>query len=150
MADHDLNALARTARRQRRLPPGAACDECGTTQHLHLLSDGRLLCYADRQTERGASSTELDHPAGRHNVGGLIIRLRANDHRTVTEYRTALGIDEWPAAEGDPLLVLAHFLGGLGALLVLLAEWLVGAARHVADRLGPDWWSDARPAPMVP
>lgn len=47
-----------------------------------------------------------------------------------------------------PLLLLAHVLGGVATLLLLLAGWLVDeAARRVGD-LGPAWRA-ARPFPVV-
>ncbi len=148
MPDPELDAVARAARRRRRLPPDAACAVCGGRRHLAPAPDDRVLCYACRRAAQGAGPTEADHPAGRRNLGGLVVSLRANDHRTVTELRTRIGIDEWPDAEGDPLLTVAHFLAGMATLLLLVAEWLVEAARHVADRLGPDGWEGARPAPL--
>lgn len=149
MANPDLQALAREARRD--LPPDAACAVCGERRHLRPAPDGRLRCYACRRAERGAGPTEGDHHlAGRRNLGSLTLRLRANDHRTVTELRTRVGLDEWPDAEGDPLLVVAHFLAGMATLLLLVAEWLVDAAAHLAAELGADVWEGARPAPMVP
>ncbi len=150
MPDPELDAVARAARRRRRLPPDAACAVCSGRRHLAPAPDGRVLCYACRRAEQGAGPTEADHPAGRRNLGGLVVHLRANDHRTVTELRTRIGIDAWPDAAGDPLLTVAHFLAGMATLLLLVAEWLVEAARHVADRLGPRAWEGARPAPLVP
>ena len=150
MTDHDLNALARGARRKRRLPPDAACDTCGTTRHLSVRPDGRVLCYACLQLGNGRGAVEEDHLAGRLNLGGVVVRLRANDHRTVTELRTQLGIDAWPAPGGDPLLAVAHLLAGVATLLWLFAEWLVEVAGHAAERLGPGGWDGVRAAPVVP
>ncbi len=150
MHDPDLDALAREARHKRRLPPDAACATCQTTRHLKASPDGRVLCYGCRRAEAGACEVEEDHVAGRANVGGLVVRLRPNDHRTVTELRTQLGVDAWPDADGDPLLVLAHFLAGLATLLVLLAAWLVELAADTAARLGPDRWAGAPLVPVAP
>jgi hypothetical protein len=150
MPDHEIDALARAAHRRRRLPPDAVCATCATSEQLSRRPDGRVLCYADLRVETGASPVEEDHIAGRVNLGGLVVRLRANDHRTVTELRTQLGADEWPRADGDPLLTLAHFLHGLGTLLIVLARWLVELAADAARRLGPSGWEGAPPAPIVP
>jgi hypothetical protein len=68
----------------------------------------------------------------------------------VTELRTQLGGDEWPPADGDPLLTLAHFLHGLGTLLIVIARSLVDLAAYAASRLGPSGWEGAPPAPVVP
>ncbi len=150
MADHDLDTLARAGRQRRQLPAEAACSTCGESRHLKRLPDTRVLCYACRVRERGRTGIEEDHPAGRVNLGGVVIRLRANDHRTVTELRTQLGLDGWPEADGDPLLTLAHLLAGIATLLWLFAEWLVEVARDAGARLGPQGWAGVRPAPGVP
>jgi hypothetical protein len=148
MSDPTIAALAREARRDRLLPRDARCETCRTTRYL-ADDAGRVLCYACRRGEAGARPTELDHVAGRRNLGGLIVELRQNDHRAVTELRQRLGIDEWPAAEGDPLLTLAHVLAGFASLLFLYAEWLVALAADLALRLGPDRWEGAPLAPVV-
>ena len=150
MPDHEIEALARAARRRRHLPAGAACATCATAEQLSLRPDGRVLCYAHLREEAGAGAVEEDHIAGRENLGGLVVRLRANDHRAVTELRTQLGGDEWPPADGDPLLTLAHFLHGLGTLLIIVARWLVELAADAARRLGPSGWEGAPLAPVVP
>jgi len=150
MPDHEIDALARAARRRRRLPPDAACATCATTEQISQRPDGRVLCYAHLRAEGGARPFEEDHLAGRENLGGLVVRLRANDHRAVTELRTQLGGDEWPPADGDPLLVLAHFLHGLATLLVILARWLSALAADTTRRLGPSWWEGGPPVPVVP
>ncbi len=77
MPDHDLDALARATRQRRRLPPDAACATCGETRHLSTRPDGRVLCYGCLRREGGASSTEEDHFAGRGNLPGLTVTLRA-------------------------------------------------------------------------
>jgi hypothetical protein len=100
--------------------------------------------------ERGLRPTELHHVAGRANVGGFLIELWANDHRTLTELSQRLGVCDWPEADGDPLLILAHFLAGLALLLVLVADWLVDVARQVSDSLGAGGWDDVRRLPIVP
>src|SRR5664280_2435789 len=132
MPAHEIDALARAARRRRRLPPDAACATCGTAEQLSRRPDGRVLCYAHLREEAGAGPMEEDHIAGRENLGGLVVRLRANDHRAVTELRSQLGGGDWPRADGDPLLTLAHLLHGLGTLFIILARWLVELAADAA------------------
>jgi hypothetical protein len=150
MADPEMAALARAVHRRARLPAGAVCAGCGTAQHLAAAPDTRIVCYACRRAERGAGPTEADHPAGRRNLGGLTVNLRANDHRTVTELRTRIGTDAWPDAEGDPLLTAAHFLAGMATLLLLVAEWLVAAAHHIANTIGAGALDGLPPSPLVP
>lgn len=149
MPDPDIDAMTRDSRRVARLRRDARCERCRDPRHLKEVS-GKVLCYACRKQDVGASPTELDHLAGRANLAGLLVRLRANDHRTVTELRLRMGVDGWPDAEGDPLLTLAHVLAGIASLLFLFAEWLVELAGDVATRLGPDAWNGAPPGPIVP
>jgi hypothetical protein len=149
MSDPDVTTILRDTRRRRRVPVGATCATCGETRHLRLYADGRVLCYGCRQAERGAAPTEVDHVAGHANLGGLTVALLANDHRTVTELRLRLGLDAWPPADGDPLLVLAHLLAGVGTILILVAEWLVEHARAVAGQLAAPTVG-SRPFPVVP
>lgn len=139
--DPTIASLTRRAQRVRHLPSEARCEACGTDQHVSPATDGTLRCYACKQAARGVTTVERDHVAGRANLGGLLVDLRAADHRTVTEMRLALGLDAWPLASGDPLLVLAHVLAGIASLLVLLGDWLV---RAVAEQ-GP-----TPPAPAFP
>jgi hypothetical protein len=150
MSDHEIDAIARTARRKHRLPPGAACATCATNGQLSCRPDGRVLCYADLQKERGLAAVELDHVAGRRNLGGLLVKLHANDHRTVTEWRLLLGIEDWPDANGDPLLLAAHIVAGIATILLLVAAWLVELATDAVTRLGPAGWEGAPLAPLVP
>lgn len=149
MSDPDIDSITREARRKRRLPPASTCGVCGGAEHLRLLRDGRVLCYADRRAEGGAGPTEVDHVAGRHNVGGLTVELLANDHRTVTDIRLRVGLDRLPPPAGDPLLMLAHVLGGVATLLLLAVDWLVSHAATLAAS-GAQLSSSHRPFPVVP
>lgn len=150
MSDSELEALARSARRRERLGADARCGVCGTDRHPVRRPDGRVLCYEDSLAERDMRVSESHHVAGRANVGGLLVELWANDHRTVTELSQRLGVGDWPDADGDPLLILAHFLAGLATLLALVAEWLVDIAAYVADSLGAEGWDGVRRLPIVP
>ena len=148
MTDPDIASFARASRRSRRVPPDARCATCQTTRHLKLRGN-RVLCYACRRAEMGAGPTELDHITGRANVGGLLVTLRQNDHRTVTDLRLQMGIDTWPDADGDPLRTLAHVLAGMASLLFLFAEWLLALAADANQRLGVNVWEGAPLAPVV-
>jgi hypothetical protein len=150
VADPDIDALAREAIRERRLPDNASCATCGVRSHLSHAPDGRVLCYGHRRDEAGAGPTEADHLAGRRNLGGVTVPLRANDHREVTELRLRVGLDEWPDAEGDPVRQLGHLLAGLGTLLLLLGRWLMELAEHLTARLGHGWWTLAPGMPVSP
>ncbi len=142
MTDPFIRSEIRTAARKRRLGPDAACSACGGSENLRRQAGGEFLCYVCRRIRGGATPVERHHLAGRANLGGVLIDLRANDHATVTEIGLRLGTDLWPAAGDDPLLQLAHLLAGLAALLVLVAEWLLAHAGALAG--GP-----VRPFPVV-
>jgi hypothetical protein len=149
MGDPDIDALVRERRQIRAARRVARCERCRDTRHLVTTPTGEILCYACRRLETGGSDVERDHVAGRANLGGLLVDLRANDHRTVTDVRIRLGIDAWPPAAGDPLLVLAHVLAGLASLLILLAEWLRVLAAELTERLGQSWWAGLSPHPVA-
>jgi hypothetical protein len=119
---------------------------CGTTDALSARPDGSVRCYEHLAGD--AAAVEADHVAGRANLGGLTVGLRGNAHRAATDQRRQLGIDAWPPAEGDPLLALAHFLGGLATILWLVARWLVELAAWLAGRLGARWWTGGPPFPL--
>lgn len=144
--DPDITTLRLESRT--RLPAGVACGECDTTVQVSLVG-GRALCYRCRRAAGGAGPTERDHVAGRANLGGLVVDLRANDHRTVTELRLKMGVDTWPPAAGDPLLTVAHVLAGLASLLFLFAQWLVALAADATVRLGVDAWAGAPLGPVA-
>ncbi len=148
-SDAELRAEARAARRSRRLPPGASCSVCGAHDPavLSVKPGGAVRCYEHRDGD--TPRVEADHIAGRANLPGLTVDLHANAHRRVTDLRRQLGLDELPPADGDPLLVLAHFAGGLAAVLALLAESLAALAEWVAARLGPRWWEQAPALPLA-
>jgi hypothetical protein len=131
-----LDSLAREAKRDRRAPPGMVCEVC--QRPLRGYRQGtRPLCYKHRR-EPGKGFEE-DHPAGRRNVPGWTEKLEANAHRDVTDFRLTAGMDTWPDANGDPLIALAHLLGGWASLLWAIASWLVELAAWLTDRHGAAW-----------
>lgn len=149
MGDPHIDALVRERRKLNAARRDARCERCADTRHLVTAPGVKTLCYACRRLETGSSAIERDHVAGRANVGGLLIDLRANDHRTVTELRLRLGIDTWPLAGEDPLLTLAHVLAGIASLLLLFAEWLVALAAHLKATLGEGRWAGAPLHPVA-
>ena len=124
-------------RRARAAPRDRRCSRCGFAGAV----DGSELplCYECRQAARGRSAVEADHVAGRVTWGSLTVRLRANDHRAVSELRSILGFDSLPEAGDDPLLLLAHLLGGLATLLALLVDYLVAWSIELRDRYGDSY-----------
>lgn len=91
---------------------------------------------------------EDDHLAGRATWGSLTLRLRRDDHRTVSELRAVLGFDDLPAADGDVLLLLAHLLGGISTLLALMVQYLVAWAESLGEQYGVDYASGLR-SPVI-
>jgi hypothetical protein len=120
-----LGQLTREERLKRRLPPNAVCAHCGEAGHLRTSAAGETLCYACRRARGGARSFEADHLAGRAHLGAITLNLRQNDHRTVTELRTVLGMDDWPSPDTSSGLALVHLLGSVSILLWLAATWLL-------------------------
>ena len=149
MGDPDIDALVRERRLIEAVRRDPRCRRCKDRRHLVTTPTGEILCYACRRLETGGSAVERDHVAGRANLGGLLVDLRANDHRTVTDLRLRLGLDAWPPAAGDPLLVLAHVLAGIASLLFLFADWLVALAGELAEQLGASWWVNLTPHPVA-
>jgi hypothetical protein len=119
----ELSELATRAKRERRLPRGASCAVCGAREQLGIGQTGDVRCYSHLTSEAGR--VELDHWLGSVTSPRTVIPLEGNAHRRVTDIRRAIGLDDLPPADGDPLLLLAHILGGVAALLVLVAEWIV-------------------------
>ncbi len=87
----------------------------------------------------GVTTYEKDHLAGQATWASLTVRLTREDHRAVSELRRVLGFDDLPAADGDPILFVAHLLGGIATLLTLLVQYLVEWSRQLRQRHGPDW-----------
>lgn len=143
--DPTLNDLARKAKRSRRVPPGAVCGACGGTEHLVAKASGMVRCYQHRDPKIWY---ERDHLAGRANIDGLTVSLQPNAHRTVTEMRTTLGQDDWPPANGNGLLGVAHAIAGWATLLWLIARWLVDLAQWLRKVLGANWSDKAPPSPL--
>jgi hypothetical protein len=145
--DAELKALANRVKRIRRFPRDARCETCGRADYLAWTPDGAIRCYRHIREAEGAS--EADHLAGRANLGSLTVRLDPNAHRRITEIRAMLGMADWPQAGGDPLLLLAHLLGGIGTLLILLAEWLQELAFHAQRELGHHLWEGVPESPIL-
>jgi hypothetical protein len=142
-----LAAIVQSARRRRRVPEGSICCVCGSRTDL-AEGDGRVLCYAHLRDAGGASMVELDHVAGRVNLGGFLVPLEANAHRTVTDIRRILGMDGWPDARNDPLLVAAHALAGIATIEWLVARWLVDMSGWLGEVHGQRWADGAPPFPI--
>lgn len=104
---------------------------CGSGDQLGIVPGGEGRCYSHRLSTEG--SVELDHWLGRAASGQTVIPLEANAHRRVTDIRRLIGFDDLPAAEGDPLLLLARLMEGIASLLVIAAEWLVGHVLAVRE-----------------
>jgi hypothetical protein len=156
--DPMVNDVVRQEKRVRRLPPDACCVICERTDNLAVSPTGYVRCHDHRSKSiwfddvalRNARTwVELDHPAGRANLGGVTVPLSRTAHRTVTDARIAVGQDDWPAANGDPLLAVGHLVAGIGSLLWLIGKWLVDLAVWLSAKLGGDWPNEAPPGPIA-
>ena len=145
--DPTIDALVREARRARRLPTGAVCATCGGTEQLSENAEATIRCY--EHLDRTAP-VEVDHIAGRANLTGFTAALRPNAHREVTDIRYNLRKDDWPMADGDPLVALGHALAGFASLLWLIGRWLVDLGLWLRGQLGASWWLGAPTSPFAP
>ncbi len=144
MSQHENDPTVDLAIRRARARQDRRCTRCGTARPL----GGGDLCYECSRIDKGLSGTEQDHLAGRVAWGSLEVRLRANDHRTVSELRSVLGFDRLPEVGDDPLLLLAHLLAGIATLFGLLVEYLVGWSTELRLRHGDDYAAGLR-SPVV-
>ncbi len=149
MNDSPIRTDARHARRKRSLPHSARC-ACGETDPRCLTNtpDG-VRCYGCQVEQRGRSSTEAHHPAGRHNLI-TTVRIPANEHRILSARQQS-----WPTAtlrnpDGSPLLQAAAAIRGWMDVLALILERTVSWIPHflealdtwLRDRIDERWWSD--------
>ena len=130
--DRQLREIANVAKQRRRLPANATCATCQLTVRLSRSRDGQIHCYRHLDPDR--APIERDHWAGHGVLPGALIPLEANAHRAITDLRRAMGVDELPLPDGDPLVLLARLVAGIASLLMLFAQWL--AAYAAATRAG--------------
>src|ERR1700730_10840912 len=147
--DHQLRAIARKQRRELSIPADATCIRCGSGESLSRGHDGTIHCYACQLLEAGKVPIERDHIAGRANSSATI-DLRANEHRWMSEFRTANGIDDWPKADGNPAVATGHFLAGIAGIILLIGRWLKDLGVWLDQPLGPGWSRSAPPSPVLP
>lgn len=108
-----------------------------------------ILCFEHLAEQRGRSTLDGHHAAGRHNDPEDIVKVPANDHAVLTHDLQAL----WPQATlrnptGSPLLKAAAALRGWLDVLVLILERTVGwipnflevLDAYLAQVLGDRWW----------
>ncbi len=136
-----LRAAANEEVRAQRLPEGARCAICRTDRSLVLVGPS-IRCYAHRRST--VRAVEAHHLAGAANLPGLVAPYAANAHREFHDWERALGLDELPPAGGEPLLLLAHVLKGIGLLVLQLSHWL---AAYLAAR---EQGGDGPEFPLVP
>ncbi len=126
---------ARNARRVRKLPAGAACALCGTTESTALEK-------VDRR--KVPHLLEAHHAGGHHNDEALVVVLCRNCHARAT----AAQWDAGALAKGKPptaLHQLAQLLRSLASFFALLAHCLFSWAEWMAvaiaclDASFPGW-----------
>jgi hypothetical protein len=104
-----LGTLARRAKQARRLPPDAACAQCGETDPTMLIA-----------TKRRKPVLEGHHVMGRHNDPDVVVVLCRNHHAKATDAQYAVGsLPDGPAHSALERLPLA--LKALGSFFQLLA-----------------------------
>ena len=96
------------------------CSRCGHTRLEALVASTPILCASCYATQRGVSTIERHHVAGRSNFDWTI-PLDVNDHRVLSDLQR-----RWPTRtlrnpDGDDWLRLSGLLRGIADILVLLA-----------------------------
>ena len=119
--------LALAAERKRRaalLPPGSACEVCGTTDTLKLdanLAPVRCADHAAAAENRG--STERHHPGDRR--WKIVLDLTPNWHRIVSALqRMRKGVTTGNTAE---------LLYGIGDLIYAIADYVNSCEQEAAE-----------------
>lgn len=146
-----IKAAARHERAQRRVGEDAACT-CGERRPAALIV-GRepIVCFECDARERGASTLEEHHCAGRTN-DPTTTNVPVNDHRAVLtedQYNWPRRTQENP--DGSPLLAISGCIRGFIATANYLMERLLGRIpeqlealdTYLCEQLGPRWWLKA-------
>lgn len=142
-----LSKTLRYRNKELRLGPGAHCAGCGEADPRTLQGTAPVRCAECRLAGAGKATTERHHPAARRN-DAFAAPFPANPHAVLTDAQ-----HDWPTGtrrnpDGDFLLVLAawlrFFADTFRHLAEVAGEWateLERLAAHVAQKLGPRWWT---------
>ena len=136
----------------RRVGVGARCS-CGEDRPEALIAGSSpTICGACQRAEKGRSTIDQHHFAGRANSPATI-PVPVNDHRAILSVAQA----EWPKptltnAEGSPLLAGAACLRGFVDTILYLIEkgllWLADMLERLDEilmkQLGPRWWVNTK------
>lgn len=134
----------------RRVGVGARC-LCGEDRPEALIAGSSpTICGACQRAERGRSTIDQHHFAGRANSPATI-PVPVNDHRAILSVAQA----DWPKStltntEGSPLLAGAASLRGCIDTIHYLIEkgllWLADMLERLDEvqvkKLGPRWWAN--------
>ena len=148
--DPSAAAIARRARHDRLVPPGSTCRSgCGATAFLKPQLDGTFLCYRCIRRQGGAPSFEDHHTGTKPVARKRTHRRELHAHRRATDIARDLGLDDWPAPNGDPLLTLAYVRAGEAIDEYIEAEYLRDLARSLRGQHGPTWHLGGPICPVV-
>lgn len=143
IAAHQRKAVA-----ARRFPENAQC-ACGESRPEALLSGSDpLICAACDRKQRGKTTLDRHHVAGKAN-SPFTIPIPVNDHRA----RLSTDQHDWPKQtlenpKGSPLLIAAASVRGFAdTLFYLIEEFLLWIPEmlealdgFLSNKLGPKWW----------
>ncbi len=130
----------------RRVGLEAQC-ACGESRPEALLSGSNpALCAACDRTQRGKTTLDRHHVAGKSN-SPVTIPIPVNDHRA----RLSADQHDWPRQtlknpNGSPLLVAAASLRGYSDTTLYLIETLLrpemleALDAFLIEKFGPKWW----------
>lgn len=141
---------ARLAKKQRELPPNAACADCGAHRIIVLTKvDGEVVCYRCLNRRRGLPAFELHHFVAA-KVTPEVIPLPANDHRIVEDLKYDYPPEVWTNPHGRAILMAVAVLAMAGALGYCLARYctplgrsLLRANDWLTTQHGRDWEASA-------
>lgn len=132
----------------RRVGQDAQCT-CGESRPEALLSGSNpLICAACNRKERGKTTLDRHHVAGKSN-SPVTIAIPVNDHRA----RLSADQYDWPRQtlenfDGSPLLAAAACIRGfvdtlrylIEKFLFWIPEMLEALDALLLEKLGPKWW----------
>ena len=150
--NNPISNHARKARASRRVGIGqqCACGESRPEARPEALIPGSnpMICARCRRIEKGQSTKDRHHPAGKAN-DATTIPIDVNDHRA--ELSTNQQDWETPILEnpdGCPVVAAAGRIRGIADTIIYLIEklirWiprmLVALSEYLKETLGPKWW----------
>lgn len=122
---------------------------CGETAPAALSPiGGDIVCNECQKAEKGESTVEDHHMAGRNNDPDFTIPLPANAHRVVTDYQNVWPTETLRNPDASPLIKASAALRGFLDILLAAIHYVLGwippyleeLDASLRGRLGSRWW----------